>query len=104
MSQRFVVVRAGYLCWWKDSSHAERGMPPRGRLYFAGPGEELFENVERRQGGVMAFGLRGTENLGDGKMVARIFEIEAGFDGFREAVEVASGRGWNEKRNRKMSM
>ncbi|GMH73495.1 hypothetical protein TrLO_g10599 [Triparma laevis f. longispina] len=95
MKERFIVVRSGYICWWKQSSHAERGMPPRGRLYIPPGGHfgvnKLFLDVNKKDDGRIGFNMLGLENPADSQCVKRAFEIETGFEGFKLAVLAASG-------------
>ena len=84
--QRFVVVRNGYICWWKSRKHAERGMPPRGKLYLA-PNPPLITDIERVGAKGRSFVLKGKLEL-SGSDVFRYFLIERDFESFRDAVEL----------------
>jgi len=84
--ERFVIVRSGYICWWKSVKNAERGMPARGRLYLS-TDPPLISDVRKTDKGTL-FTLKGQETL-EGNNVLRHFSIESGFEEFKNCVEAA---------------
>jgi hypothetical protein len=113
---RFIAIRSGFMVWWKELAHAEKGMPERGKLYLfdapllcidlSGCDIEEFRKREGGQKGVddeqplitiekkspvgVQFRVKGKESL-DGKWVYRDFLCDSviEFEAIRDAIDAA---------------